>query len=318
MFTLARRPRSSDVSRPSFADVVAIDLATGEDRLALPDGRLPRRPHGDLARRHAGCSCRHSTAQGGRRARHRDRREDRGEFPSGDSPHESNYSQGRLADLPRQHRHASTPPTDRPGRSDTTQGRARVRDRRRDRPIKVLKQMDMGQKLAEAGYPGMSAAVRPMAIAPDERYVYFQVSFFHGIVEFDLRARTRSSRVVDLPLSDGRRDAARAVPARLRPPRPGDEPAGHEALRRRDDVRLRGDRRTATPFELQRRSTSATKPYWSTTSDDGQYCFVSVSGDDRVAVISLRDRPRGRADPGRRPPAADAHRDDRSAFVSRR
>ena len=47
----------------------------------------------------------------------------------------------------------------------------------------------------------MSGAVRPMALSPDERYVYFQVSFFHGFVEYDLQ-QDRVLRLAHLPISD--------------------------------------------------------------------------------------------------------------------
>ena len=64
----------------------------------------------------------------------------------------------------------------------------------------MLKRIDMGQKLEEAGYPDMSSAVRPMALAPDEQHVYFQVSFFHGFVEYDL-VQDKVLRLARLPLS---------------------------------------------------------------------------------------------------------------------
>ena len=228
-----------------------------------------------------------------------------GRIASGDSPHESNFSRDGSTIF-----HASIgtvyTDTDDPAQ-DATKGE-RVFEIIDAETLEVTKRIDMGAKMAEFGRPGMSSAVRPMAISPDERFVYFQLSFFHGFAEYDLRA-DRITRVIDLPLSAGLRGhAAHGVRARLRPPRAGDEPEGHEAVRGRDDVGLRGDRAARTARRCSGSSASGRTPYWSASSEDGRYCFVSVAGDDRVSVISFKTGARGRADQGRRPPAADADR----------
>ena len=268
-------------SRPSFADVVAISLKTGRIRWRTEvDGY--RADHMAISRNGRRLLVSASTAKvvdviatrTGRIV---------GRIPSGDSPHENNFSRDGSRIF-----HASIglvyTDTDDPSQ-DSTKGE-RVFEVIDARTLKVLKRIDMGQKLAEAGYPNMSSAVRPMAITPDERYVYFQVSFFFGIVQYDLKA-DRVVKVLQLPLG-----AAEGLPRTeflL-------DSAHHGLAMSPNGAKLcvAGTMSryaaivTRKPLKLKRTIPVGRDPYWSHSSENGKYCFVSVAGEDRVSVISFK------------------------------
>jgi DNA-binding beta-propeller fold protein YncE len=126
-----------------------------------------------------------------------------------------------------------------------------------------------------------------MALSRDERFVYFQVSFFHGFVEYDLRT-DRVTRVAELPLSE----RAKGLPRQeyvLDSAHHGlaMNPRGTKlcAAGSMSDYAAIVARRT---LRTQRIVQVGRTPYWSAASEDGRYCFVSVAGDDRVSVISFR------------------------------
>jgi hypothetical protein len=267
-------------SRPSFADVVAIDLRTGKIRWRTKiDGF--RADHMALSKNGGRLLVSASTAnvidviatRAGAIV---------GRIPSGDSPHESNFSRDGKRIF-----HASIgtvyTDTDDPSQ-DATKGK-RIFEVIDARTLKVVKSVDMAQKLAEAGYPNMSGAVRPMAISPDERYVYFQLSFLFGIVRYDLRT-DKVGTVLRLPLGK-----AAGMPRQqflL-------DSAHHGLAMNPQGTKLcvAGTMSgyaaivTRTPLKLQRTIPVGRVPYWSASSADGRYCFVSVAGDDRVSVISF-------------------------------
>ena len=279
---VSRNGRVVYFSRPSFADVVAIDIRSGKirwrthvdgyraDHMALsPDGRRLL-----VSASTARLIDVLDTADGSIDAR----------IPSGDSPHESNFSRDGSKIF-----HASIgtvySDTDDPT-EDATKGE-RVFEIIDARTLEVTKTLNMSAKLAEAGHIGMSAAVRPMALSRNERFVYFQVSFFHGFVEYDLRT-DRVSRVADLPLTDRSQDLPR-TDYLLDSAHHGlaINPRGTKlcAAGTMSDYAAIVSRKT---LELQRTVPVGRTPYWSASSEDGRYCFVSVAGDDRVSVISFR------------------------------
>jgi YVTN family beta-propeller protein len=271
------------VSRPSLADVVGIDLETGDiawrfemtgqrsDHMAIsPDGK-------QVAVSDSTANVVHilDTHTG----------KEIGTFPSGDSPHENNYSKDGSRIY-----HASIglvyTPADDP-QADTTKG-DRWFEIVNAKNFKVLDRIDMGEKLAEAGHPHMSSAVRPMALSPDERWLYFQVSFFHGFVEYDFK-HDRVTRLAHLPVADAVKDMPREQYLL--------DSAHHGLAMNGAGTRLCAAGTMDDYAAIVSRKTfkyklihGGKKPYWSTTSRNGRNCYVSWSGSDRVSVISYRTR----------------------------
>ena len=258
------------VSRPSFGDVVWIDVAkatsTGgpdsitreqsidgyrTDHMAVsPDGR--RLLVSDSTKRQVIEYSMVDETVGSQQITMGDRLRT---FKSGETPHESNYTEDGSQIF-----HASIgkvyTPLDNPAQPghDAVKGDRWLQIVDND-DFSITKRWQMGKELIETGHKGMSAAVRPMALAPDERFLYFQLSFFHGIVEFDTQAPDVNNKVNYrmrgipeastgavtrlIPLPKRTEAPLDEVRQRLRPPRPGHELGRHHAVRRRNDGRLR-------------------------------------------------------------------------------
>ena len=134
----------------------------------------------------------------------------------------------------------------------------------------------------------MSSAVRPMALSPDERFLYFQVSFFHGFVEYDLK-RDRVTRVDRMPIADGVKNMPREQYLL--------DSAHHGIAMNGKGTRLCVAGTMSDYAAIVSRKTfryklihGGVKPYWATTSANGRYCLVSWSGSDRISVISYKSK----------------------------
>jgi DNA-binding beta-propeller fold protein YncE len=148
--------------------------------------------------------------------------------------------------------------------------------------FEVVREIDMRERLDDAGLGRLSDAVRPAAFSPDESRLYFQVSFFGGFLEYEV-ASDRITRVKTLPrVFDGRRDQmvndSRHHGLTVQPT--GEHLCVAGTM---DDYAVVVDRATLEEGPL----IDVAKPYWSTVTGDGEACVVSESGADQVTSIDF-------------------------------
>jgi DNA-binding beta-propeller fold protein YncE len=274
------------VSRPSLADVVGIDLASGDVVWRFPmEGQ--RSDHMGISPDGTRLVVSDSTAN---KVHVLDPRTGTkvAEFASGDSPHENTFTRDGARIF-----HASIgmvyTPADQPV-LDSTKGERylQIVDTgswsfdRRDLARNIDPDDGDDPEIVGEGYPD-SSAIRPMAVSPDEGTLYLQLSFFHGYVVYDV-TQDRITQVVNLP--------------NLLPPTVTREQylldSAHHGLaidpagERLCVAGTMSDYAAIVPVEDPQAHVlvpGVDKPYWSTNSGDGRHCFISASGADEVVVV---------------------------------
>jgi outer membrane protein assembly factor BamB len=266
-------------SRPSFADVVSIDLATGRVNWRFPvsgfrSDHMAVSPDG---RRVAVSASTSNTVHvldivTGRQV---------GSFATGDKPHENVFTDGGRHLWNMSIGEVNTD-LDAPA-LDFTKGDRRITvvDTTAFRQARVI---DMRQRLDAFGRSDLSDSVRPVAFTPDESTLYFQVSFFNGFLEYDV-AGDRITRLKELPKNPGTSDDRTTFVNDSRHHGMSMSPAGDKlcVAGTMDDYAAVVDRASLREGPL----VPAAKPYWATVSGDGRACVISESGADQVTAIDF-------------------------------
>ncbi|MCO8101334.1 MULTISPECIES: YncE family protein [Acinetobacter] len=266
-------------SRPSFADVVSINIKTGKinwrtpvegfraDHMAVsPDGQrvAVSASSGNVVHVldiHTG--------------------KELGRFATGDKPHENIYFANGSKILNSAIGNVETSLDAQ--WQDFTKGKRYITIADAN-TYKVLKKIDLRPALDAFGRKDLSNSVRPMVFSKDESKLYAQVSFFNGLVEYDLN-QDKITRIAQLPGSSTiPKDRTKWV-----------NDSRHHGLSisadgeklcvagTMDDYATIVDRRTLQATQL----IPAGKPYWATRSPDGRSCVISESETDVVTVIDF-------------------------------
>lgn len=271
--------RSVVVSRPSFADVVSIDLATGRMNWRFPVAGY-RADHMAVSPDGTRVAVSASTANTvhvldigtGRQL---------GSFATGDKPHENIFTKDgkyiwnmSIGDV--------NTALDDPA-WDWTKGDRHITvvDATTYKQVKVI---DMRQRLDAIGLKDFSDAVRPAVFSPDESKLYFQVSFFNGFLEYDVAA-DKITRVKTLPKNPATSEDRTTWVNDSRHHGISMNPEGTKlcVAGTMDDYATVVDRATLQEGPL----ITTSKPYWATISGDGKDCIVSESGADQVTAIDF-------------------------------
>ncbi|MFJ4523427.1 YncE family protein [Streptomyces sp. NPDC088810] len=271
--------RSVVVSRPSFADVVSIDLADGKVNWRFPVAGY-RADHMAVSPDGTRVAVSASTANTvhvldivtGKQL---------GSFATGDKPHENIFTKDgkyiwnmSIGDV--------NTALDDPG-WDWTKGDRRITvvDATTYKQVKVV---DMRQRLDAFGLKDFSDAVRPAVFSPDESKLYFQVSFFNGFLEYDV-ATDKITRMKTLPKNPATSEDHTTWVNDSRHHGMSMNPGGTKlcVAGTMDDYATVVDRASLQEGPL----VTASKPYWATVSGDGKDCIVSESGADQVTAIDF-------------------------------
>jgi DNA-binding beta-propeller fold protein YncE len=271
--------KSVVVSRPSFADVVSIDLATDKINWRFPVAGY-RADHMAVSPDGTRVAVSASTANKVQVLDINTGKE-LGEFATGDKPHENVFTNGgkyiwnmAIGEV--------TTSLDDPS-WDWTKG---------DRHItvvdattyKTVRTIDMRDRLDAIGLKDFSDAVRPAAFTPDWSKMYFQVSFFNGFLEYDI-ATDKITRVKTLPANPATSTDRTTWLLDSRHHGISMSPDGTKlcVAGTMDNYATVVDRSTLQEGPL----VTASTPYWATVSGDGKDCIISESGADQVTAIDF-------------------------------